>query len=146
MINKEILIQGPINQDLVSKVIAETNAGSIGAQSIFLGQVRNDILDGKKVLEIDYSAYEEMVKLETDKIFAHIKSTYDDVQKIYIRHSVGKVKAGEHSLFVFVACGHRRQAFKAVEEIVDLIKEKLPVWKKEILDDGGHIWTENKID
>ena len=143
MINEEILIQGPITQLLVSQVIAETNKGDIGAQSIFLGQVRNDILEGKKVLEIDYSAYEEMVKTETDKIFAHIKSTYDDVQKVYIRHSVGKVKAGQHSLFVCVACGHRRQAFKAVEEIVDLIKDRLPVWKKEILEEGGHVWTKN---
>ena len=145
MINKEILIQGPIKQELVSQIIAETNQGSVGAQSIFLGQVRNDILEGKKVLLIDYSAYEEMVHAETDKIFAHIKQKYDDVQRVYIRHSIGKVKAGEHSLFVFVACGHRRQAFKAVEEIVDLIKEKLPVWKKEVLDDGNHVWTENEL-
>ncbi|MEN8120724.1 MAG: molybdenum cofactor biosynthesis protein MoaE [Bacteroidota bacterium] len=143
MINKDILIQGPIKQDLVNQIIAENNQGNIGAQSIFLGQVRNDILEGKKVLEIDYSAYEEMTKAEMDKIFAYIISKYDDIQKVYVKHSVGKVKAGEHSLFVFVASGHRRQAFKAVEEIVDLIKEKLPVWKKEILDDGGHVWTEN---
>ena len=144
MINKEILIQGPIKQDLVSKIIAETNQGTIGAQSIFLGQVRSDVLEGKKVLEIDYSAYEEMVQTEMGEIFAHIKSKYNDLQKVYVRHSVGVVKAGEHSLFVFVACGHRRQAFKAVEEIVDLIKEKLPVWKKEMLEEGGHVWTENK--
>lgn len=145
MINEEILIQGPIKQELVSQIIAETNQGSVGAQSIFLGQVRNDILEGKKVLLIDYSAYEEMVQKETNKIFAHIKQKYDDVRRVYIRHSIGKVKAGEHSLFVFVACGHRRQAFKAVEEIVDLIKEKLPVWKKEVLDDGNHVWTENEL-
>ena len=145
MINKEILIQGPIKQELVSQIIAETSQGSIGAQSIFLGQVRNDLLEGKKVLLIEYSAYEEMVHAETNKILEHIKQKYNDVQKVYIRHSVGEVKAGEHSLFVFVACGHRRQAFKAVEEIVDLIKEKLPVWKKEVLDDGNHVWTENEL-
>lgn len=143
MTNKEILIEGPISQELVSKIIAETNQKSIGAQSIFLGQVRSDLFDGKKVLEIDYSAYEEMVASEMEKIFSHIKSKYDDLQKMYVRHSVGKVKAGEHSLFVLIACGHRRQAFKAVEETVDLIKDKLPVWKKEILEDGGHVWTEN---
>jgi len=146
MTNKEILIQGPIPQSLVSEIIAETNQGTIGAQSIFLGQVRSDVLEGKKVLEIDYSAYEDMVRTEMNKIFVHVKSKYNDLQKVYVRHSVGVVKYGEHSLFVFVAGGHRRQAFKAVEEIVDLIKEKLPVWKKEILEEGGHVWTENKID
>ena len=144
MTNKDILIQGPIPQSLVSEIIAETNQGSIGAQSIFLGQVRNDVLEGKKVLEIDYSAYEDMVQTEMNKIFALIKSKYEDLQKLYVRHSIGIVKTGEHSLFVFVACGHRRQAFKAVEEIVDLIKDRLPVWKKEKLNDGGHVWTENK--
>lgn len=143
MTNKDILIQGPISQDLVSKIIKESMQGNIGAQSIFLGQVRNDVLEGKKVLEIDYSAYEEMVNTEMEKIFELIKSKYNDVQKIYVRHSVGIVKAGEHSLFVLVASGHRRQAFKAVEEIVDLIKERLPVWKKENLEGGGHVWTEN---
>jgi molybdopterin synthase catalytic subunit len=143
MTNKNILIQGPIGQNLVSKIIDETRQGFIGAQSVFLGQVRNDVLEGKKVLEIDYSAYDEMVNTEMEKIFTHIKQKYNDLQKIYVRHSVGVVKAGEHSLFVLVAAGHRRQAFKAVEEIVDLIKEKLPVWKKEILEDGSHIWTEN---
>ncbi len=143
MTNKNILIQGPIGQNLVSKIIDETRQGTIGAQSIFLGQVRNDVLEGKKVKEIDYSAYDEMVNSEMEKIFTHIKQNYNDLQKIYVRHSVGVVKAGEHSLFVLVAAGHRRQAFKAVEEIVDLIKEKLPVWKKEILEDGSHIWTEN---
>ncbi len=143
MTNKNILIQGPIGQNLVSKIIDETRQGTIGAQSIFLGQVRNDVLEGKKVKEIDYSAYDEMVNSEMEKIFTHIKQKYNDLQKIYVRHSVGVVKAGEHSLFVLVAAGHRRQAFKAVEEIVDLIKEKLPVWKKETLEDGSHIWTEN---
>ncbi|OQY04906.1 MAG: hypothetical protein B6I20_02140 [Bacteroidetes bacterium 4572_117] len=144
MINKKILIQGPIKSGLIAKIINKTNQGKAGAQSIFLGQVRHDIIDGRKVLEIDYSAYDEMVQTEMDKIFELIKAKYDDLQKIYVKHSVGKVKAGEHSLFVLVACGHRRQAFKAIEEIVDLIKAKLPVWKKEILDDGGHIWTENE--
>ena len=143
MTNKDILIQGAIPQELVSEIISETMSGNMGAQSIFLGQVRNDVLEGKKVLEIDYSAYDEMVNSEMEKIFNHIKSKYEDVQKIYVRHSVGVVKAGEHSLFVLVGAGHRRQAFKAVEEIVDLIKEKLPVWKKEMLEGGGHIWTEN---
>ena len=143
MTNKDILIQGPVKQDLVSQIISETMTGSIGAQSIFLGQVRNDVLQGKKVTEIEYSAYEEMVNSEMKKIFDHIKNKYNDVQKIYVRHSIGTVKAGEHSLFVLVGAGHRRQAFKAVEEIVDLIKEKLPVWKKEMLEGGGHVWTEN---
>ena len=144
MLNKEILVKGPITSDLLNQIIAETNQGNIGAQSIFLGQVRNDVLNGNKVSEMDYSAYEEMVYIEANKIFEKIKIKYKDLKKIYIRHSVGKVKVGEHSLFVLIACGHRREAFKAVEETVDLIKEMLPVWKKEILDDGDHVWTENE--
>ena len=143
MTNKDILIEGSVPLNLVNQIVDEARSGSIGAQAIFLGQVRNDVLEGKKVLEIDYSAYEEMVNTEMAKIYELIKNKYDDLQKIYVRHSVGKVKAGEHSLFVLVAAGHRRQAFKALEEIVDLIKERLPVWKKEMLEGGGHVWTEN---
>ena len=63
---------------------------------------------------------------------------------MHIKHSFGKVKTGEISLFVFVSSGHRVQAFKACEETVNLIKDEVPIWGKEIFEDESYVWKENK--
>jgi len=116
---------------------------SAGGHSVFMGQVRADIADGKTVKAIEYSAYEIMVKAEADKIVAEILSEFTDAQSVDILHSLGTVKAGELSLFVLVSAGHRQQAIKACEKTVEMIKERLPVWKKEIFEDDSHIWRQN---
>ncbi len=116
---------------------------SAGGHSVFMGQVRADIADGKTVKAIEYSAYEIMVKAEADKIVAEILSEFTDAQSVDILHSTGTVKAGELSLFVLVSAGHRQQAIQACARAVELIKEKLPVWKKEIYEDDSHIWRQN---
>ena len=113
---------------------------NIGAHSAFLGQVRDDIVDGKTVSGIEYSAYEEMVAKTIQKIKDSLFEKYDDLICLHIFHSVGLVKVGENSLFVLVSSGHRKQAFKAIEDCVEQIKEKLPVWKKEQYDDLSHQW------
>ncbi|MBN1251814.1 MAG: molybdenum cofactor biosynthesis protein MoaE [Bacteroidales bacterium] len=143
MLNKNFLIKGSISTDVVKKEINQINTASMGAQSVFLGQVRPDNIEGKVVKEIEYSAYEEMVKIELEKIFSDISTKYDDLQKIIIIHSIGKVKAGEYSLFIFVGAGHRKNVFLALDDIVNQIKKRLPIWKKEVFEDTSYIWTEN---
>ena len=107
---------------------------------IFLGQVRADRIDGKEVRAIEYSAYESMVNVEAENIKKQILSKFGDVKSIDIIHSTGIVSAGELSLVVLVSAGHRHQAFQACSKTVELIKDKLPVWKKEIFDDDSHKW------
>lgn len=141
--NKVYLHKGPIGNDEVSRAIyLHSKAKNRGAHASFLGQVRDDEINGKKVVAIDYSAYEEMVGQEMDKIKAEIFETYNDVQGIYIKHSIGVVKVGEMSLFVLVSAGHRVEAFKAIADCVNMIKARVPVWKKELLEDGNYVWTE----
>jgi molybdopterin synthase catalytic subunit len=111
-----------------------------GGHSIFIGQVRADNIGGKKVKAIEYSAYEGMVKTEADKIKETILSEFRDTHSVEIVHSTGIVNSGEISLFVLVSSGHRHQAIEACSKAVELIKDKLPVWKKEIFDDDSHIW------
>ncbi len=138
---KGYLIEGPIKQDLVAGVINQTGARiASGGHSVFLGQVRADVVNGNTVMAIEYSAYENMVASEADKIKQAIFSEFNDVTSVDIVHSTGLVKAGEISLLVLVSAGHRQQAFDACARTVDLIKEKLPVWKKEIFDDHTHEW------
>ena len=138
------LINGPITQEVIAtlmgKMAERTNSGG---HSVFLGQVREDQIGDKKVKAIEYSAYEEMVKAEADKIKDIIFSEFGDANSIDIVHSTGVVKAGEISLFVIISAGHRHHAIQACSKTVELIKEKLPIWKKEIFDDFTHEWKQN---
>jgi molybdopterin synthase catalytic subunit len=140
----EYLIKGPITQEIISRVIE--NAGKrndTGGHSIFLGQVRADNVNGKLVRAIEYHAYEAMVKAEADKIKEVIFSEFSDAKTIEIAHSTGTVSAGEISLFVMVSAGHRQHSTEACSKAVELIKERLPVWKKELFDDNSSEWREN---
>ncbi len=135
------LINGPITQKVITHLMEKMGEKTdSGGHSVFLGQVRADEINRKKVKAIEYSAYEGMVKVEADKIKETILSEFGDAKSIDIVHSTGIVKAGEISLIVLVSAGHRHHAIQACSKTVELIKEKLPVWKKEIFDDDSHEW------
>jgi molybdopterin synthase catalytic subunit len=139
------LIEGPVSPGAISEIIAKGGENSeCGAHSLFLGRVRRDQIDGKIVKAIEYSAYEEMVIMEADKINKSILSEFNDVRAIEIIHSKGHVKAGEISLLVMVSAGHRDHASKACAKTVELIKEKLPIWKKEVFEDDSRQWRQNE--
>lgn len=135
------LTDGPVSGDILLNLI-KTASGKTdsGGHMIFLGQVRADEITGKKVRAIEYSAYAELIDLEAEKIKNIILSEFSDVKSVDIVHSTGVVNAGEISLLVFVSAGHRHQAILACSKTVELIKENLPVWKKEIFEDNSHLW------
>lgn len=135
------LTAGPVSQKLISQLIEKMGGRTdSGGHMVFLGQVRADEINGKKVKAIEYSAYIELVSIEAEKIKKSIFSEFPDIKSVDIIHSTGIVRAGEISLIVFVSAGHRNQAFLACSKTVELIKENLPVWKKEIFDDDSHVW------
>lgn len=138
------LTEGPVTPGQVAAEITNlAKRKDCGGHSIFLGQVRDDLSEGKRVSAIEYSAYEEMVKDETEKIKKIIFNEFSDVLEILMIHAVGIVNTGEISLFVLVSAGHRDHAIRACRETVELIKDRLPVWKKEIFEDFTHRWPEN---
>jgi molybdopterin synthase catalytic subunit len=138
------LTSGPVAPAAISELVAKGGQNhDCGAHSLFVGQVRRDQTDGKYVRAIEYSAYEEMVIGEADKIYKSVLSEFTDVKAIDIIHSKGLVKAGEISLLVMVSAGHREHASRACAKTVELIKEKLPIWKKEIFEDNSGQWKEN---
>ncbi|HEX2899276.1 MAG TPA: molybdenum cofactor biosynthesis protein MoaE, partial [Bacteroidia bacterium] len=99
-------------------------------------------INGKTVVAIDYSAYEEMA----DKAFHEIREAAFakyDLSCMHIYHSLGLVKAGEICLFVFVSSKHRKMAFDACREIVEEIKAKVPIFGKERFADDSYQWKEN---
>lgn len=135
------LTEGPVSGDiLLNLIMTASGKTDSGGHMIFLGQVRADEITGKKVRAIEYSAYAELIDLEAEKIKNIILSEFSDVKSVDIVHSTGVVDAGEISLLVFVSAGHRHQAILACSKTIELVKENLPVWKKEIFEDNSHLW------
>jgi molybdopterin synthase catalytic subunit len=135
------LTEGPVSPEIILKYIEKMNARTdAGGHSIFLGQVRADTVNGKTVKAIEYSAYIELVNVAAEKIRNAILSEFSDVKSTDIIHSTGRVNSGEISLLVTVSAGHRQQAMQACSKAIELIKENLPVWKKEIYEDDSHKW------
>jgi molybdopterin synthase catalytic subunit len=138
------LTRGAVSVEIIaSEIEILGNRKDAGGHSIFLGQVRADLREGKRVKAIEYSAYEEMVRVEAEKIREAVINEFNDVLDIVIIHSLGVVMTGEISMFVLVSAGHRDHATKACRQAVELIKERLPVWKKEIFEDNTYLWQEN---
>jgi molybdopterin synthase catalytic subunit len=132
---------GPISPETISQLVEKMSRKTdCGGLSMFLGQVRADEEEGKKVKAIEYSSFVELANVEAEKIIKEIFSEFLDVKSIDIIHSTGVVRAGGISLLVLVSAGHRHQAMQACSKAVELIKERLPVWKKEIFEDDSHIW------
>ena len=140
---KSVFINGPVSPEFISNSIAKHSLKkSIGAHSIFLGQVREDIINEKKVISIHYTAYEEMA---AEKFHEIRESAFEKYQLtcMHIYHSLGNVNAGEICLFVFTSAPHRKDAIDACEEIVEKIKAQIPVWGKEILEADSVVWKKD---
>ncbi len=136
--------EGSISSEFIGESIKKhQKKTAIGAHDIFLGQVRADIIDGKEVKAIEYSAYEEMANSKFHEIR---EATFEKFELTcsHIYHSIGKVAVGEICLFVFVSSAHRRASFEALEYMVERIKKEVPVFGKEIFEDETHVWKTNK--
>ncbi|MCF6295672.1 MAG: molybdenum cofactor biosynthesis protein MoaE [Flavobacteriaceae bacterium] len=140
---KNVFKDGAISSEFIANSIAKHQSKtSIGAHNIFLGQVRADIIDDKTVLDIEYTAYEDMANAKFHDIREAAFSKFD-LTCMHIYHSLGKVNTGEICMFVFVSSPRRKEVFKAIEFIVEEIKANVPVFGKEIFEDKTHQWKVN---
>jgi len=141
---KNIFVNGAITAAFIGDSIQRHSSKTgIGGHSIFLGQVRADLIDDKKVAAIVYTAYEEMANEKMQLIREAIFEKYQ-LTCMHVHHSLGKIAAGEICLFVFTSAPHRKAAIAACEETVERIKADLPVWGKEIMEDETYQWKINQ--
>jgi len=140
---KNIFVQGAIQASFIADSIQKhSTKTNIGGHSIFLGQVRADEIEGKKVSAIEYTAYEQLALEKMHEIRESIFEKYT-LTCMHVYHSLGTVAVGEICLFVFTSSAHRKAAIDACEETVERLKAELPVWGKEILEDETHHWKVN---
>jgi molybdopterin synthase catalytic subunit len=110
-----------------------------GAVVVFYGCVRNRH-GGREVSSVEYHAYGPMAERELAQV-ARSVATKHGIEDVAVLHRTGSLPVGEASLVVAVGAPHRAPAFRCAEEIIDVLKQRVPIWKKEI-GPGGEAWQE----
>lgn len=129
------LTQEILSLDICSAFVAADDVGGIAS---FVGTVRNQT-KGKSVLKLDFEAYEPMAISEMRKIAEQALSKFE-IKKIAIHHRTGSLKVGEVPVIITASSAHRKAAFEACQFAIDTLKETVPIWKKEIFEDG-EVWV-----
>jgi molybdopterin synthase catalytic subunit len=119
--------------------MSEIEDNSAGAVSIFIGKVRNRGKFGN-VSEIYYEAYREMAEEKMREIENEAHTKWN-IKKLVVIHRIGNLKVGETSIIIGVCSEHRREAFEACKYIINNVKNRVPIWKKEISDESQK-WTD----
>ena len=123
-----------------SALLAEVGRHDAGATALFLGTAR-DHSDGKEgVTHLEYDAYREHVE-KSLSVIAEEAGTRWPVLTMVVEHRVGIVKVGEPSVAVAVSTAHRGDAFAAAQYVIDELKTRAPIWKREHWP-GGAEWVE----
>ncbi len=121
------------------QVVDSLKRGEDGAALAFEGIVRNQTR-GRKTLYLDYEAYEAMALQEMEALASEALSKFQ-VRDVAIVHRLGRLQIGETSVLIAVASAHRAAAFEACRWLIDTLKRKVPIWKKEYFEDGA-VWAD----
>lgn len=116
---------------------------SDGAIVTFSGIVRGTN-QGKKVLFLEYEAYPEMAAKMMERIGKEIRDTWG-LSSVRMQHRVGRLNVGETSVVIVVAAPHRDDAFAACQYGINRLKRIVPIWKKEVFEDG-EVWVEGPVE
>ena len=126
----------PINAGML---VDEISGPSTGALAIFLGTVRDHSPGKQGITHLEYEAYEGHVEAKIDEILDEAAARWP-IDKVVVEHRVGRVGLTEASVAVAVACAHRAEAFAAARYLIDELKARAPIWKKECWPGGGE-WS-----
>lgn len=118
----------------VDEALARVRRPGAGGLSVFVGVVRDES-HGRPVTQLEYSAYTSMAKREMARIVAEIEAEIDGVRVAAI-HRTGTLQVGDAAVVCAASAPHREEAFRACRELIDRIKARVPIWKREIGPDG----------
>lgn len=130
-----ILTDAVLEPSQATAFVSSENCGGI---NVFIGTVRNHT-KGKTVLRLEFEAYEKMAINEMKKIARTAKAQWQ-AESIAIHHRTGILVPGDIAVVIAVATPHRAAAFAACQYAIDTLKETVPIWKKEIFEDG-EVWV-----
>ena len=133
------LVRDPIDVSGLTSLVASPAAGAITG---FLGVVR-EVNEGRAVTGIEYSAYDEMAEREMQAIAAEAVARFDNVS-LALEHRLGELSLGEVSVAITVAHAHRAPALDACRYVIEELKKRVPIWKREHYADGTRAWVDNR--
>jgi molybdopterin synthase catalytic subunit len=122
----------------LERLIAGVEAPDRGAVASFLGRVR-DHHAGRRVLRLEYSAYTPMAEAECARIVSEAESRWP--VRVALEHRIGALDIGDAAVAIAAAGAHRGEAFDACRFVIEEVKRRVPIWKKESYADGSVEWV-----
>ncbi len=122
---------------------ADLQDSAAGALVTFEGWVRSHN-EGRPIRQLEYQAYEALANKEGTRILDEVKTRFEVIAARCV-HRVGRLNVGEMAVWLGVIAAHRAEAFRACEHIIDQIKLRVPIWKKEFFE-GGEVWVGSQED
>lgn len=130
------LVTSPIESDSLIEFVRGSDSGAV---ILFLGTVR-EFTKGRRTLWLDYDAYPEMALRQMREIAEEAISRWP-ISRLAIIHRLGRLELSETSIAIAISSPHRKEAYDASEHLIDELKERVPIWKKEHWDDGTQEWV-----
>lgn len=123
----------------IAALVAAVQAPERGGIATFVGLVRNHH-GGRAVLRLDYSAYVPMAEAECGRILAEAKTRWP--VGVALQHRVGALEIGDAAVAIAVGSAHRDDAFAACRYVIEEVKRRVPIWKRECYADGTVAWVD----
>lgn len=130
------ITESPIDPAAVTESVRSNLAGAV---CTFLGTVR-EITGDKRTVALSYEAYREMALKQLAELESEARGRWPVIE-LAVVHRVGQLELGEVSVVVAVSCPHRAQAFEVCRWLIDTLKERVPIWKRESWEDGSNEWV-----
>ncbi|KAI0217132.1 Molybdopterin synthase catalytic subunit [Lamellibrachia satsuma] len=130
----------PLSIEQMTQLVTSPSSGAIAT---FIGTTRDDF-DGKKVVRLEYEAYQPMAEQQLRKICGEVRSKWPAVERMAIAHRTGLVPVAESSVIIAISSPHRRDALEGVQYAIDVLKASVPIWKKEVYEESESKWKENR--
>jgi molybdopterin synthase catalytic subunit len=124
----------------IASLLARVRSPERGGMASFLGTVRNHH-HGRQVLRLEYSAYEPMVEAECARIVSEAGARWDVA--VALQHRVGRLEVGDIAVGIAAASAHRDDAFTACRYVIEEVKRRVPIWKREMYADGSVEWVDS---
>ena len=134
---RSAIVDHPIDP---SSLIAEVRSDDVGAVSVFIGTIR-DTSEGRPVNKLEYEAYQAMAESELSGI-VHEAAVKFGVDALIAEHRVGELDVGEVSVVIASAHAHRAAAIDCTRFVIEEIKKRVPIWKRERFADGTREWVD----
>lgn len=135
MMEKIKVTSEPLNTQACIDLVSDDESGGL---VVFIGNVRNSTAE-RSVQYLDFEAYEPMAVKEMEKIAQEAIDKWG-LYDLVIHHRVGRVNIGEAAVVIACSSAHRKESFAACEYAIDTLKETVPIWKKEVFEDG-EVWV-----